>query len=342
MLNARVFDGNFPFGKAMMVVDHERAAEAMLRSQLRGSLFMGLPIVAYAPAALMTNAAPTAVSQPARGVLREHMNEHVLSAAHKKPDLDVLRASCAHVLQEWSVDPKRDTMWSLRGAVTRVLAIILADVDIPKGQADTITKVYIRRFAELSVFAYFAPFMSGLLGVEEGVRRDVFLPLKRLGMSALVVDMVLFAGMFSVGTITMKCVEFATKYDIDFGALSDEKKIRFVVESIRLWPTVSTVHRIVEEPELVEVGGRTIEVQPGQEIAYPLICTNRDPTVFENPESFRLDRPPGEVAQILSWSRGDHVCPAKDISILATVMMLEALCGAAGDLRGVEIENVEV
>ena len=334
--------GNFFFAKSLMVTDHAETAAALVRPQLRGSLFMGLPIVAYAPPALMINATPTAVSQPARGVLRRHMDAEVLTDERRHCHLGQMRAACATALQEWADDPKRDTLWSLRGTVTRVLSIILADIHMPKEQADTITKFYIKRFAELSAFAYFAPFMLGLLGTEEKVRNQCYLPLGRMGMNPLVVDMVLFAGMFSVGTITMKCVENARKYDIDYAKLTESQRLAFVTESIRLWPTVSTVHRIVEEPEEVVVGGRTFKVEPGQEIAYPFVCINRNPSVFKDPEAFRLDRPQEEIDKILSWSRGDHECPAKRISVFVTVLMLDTLANAAGDLRNLKIANFEV
>lgn len=99
LLNHKVFKGgNFFFGKSLMVTNHAEAAEAIVKSQLRGSLFMGLPIVAFAPPALMTNASPTAVSQPARGILRDHMNKVVFTEARSKPSLESMRSSCADAL----------------------------------------------------------------------------------------------------------------------------------------------------------------------------------------------------------------------------------------------------
>src|SRR5688572_5898971 len=45
LLTSKAFRGNFIFGRALMVVDHAAAAEALEKPQMRGSLFMGLPIV---------------------------------------------------------------------------------------------------------------------------------------------------------------------------------------------------------------------------------------------------------------------------------------------------------
>lgn len=342
LLNYRAFgEGNFFFGKTLMIVDHAAADEALVKPQSRGSLFMGLPIVAYAPPALMTNAAPTAVSQPARGALRSFMDEHTYTQAVKNPDLETLRERAAGMLQEWREDPKRDTLWSVRGTVTRLLTLFIADVELGKAESDQITTTYIKQFAIYSAFAYFAPFVLGLIGADEKTRSEVYLPMARHGIDAIKVDMILFAGMFSVGTITMRCVQNTKEFDIDYAALSPKERVAFVVESARMWPTVSTAHRIVEEPEEVKVGNRTIQVRPGQEIAYPFVCINRDPSVFSDPASFKLDRSNEEIAAILSWSKGTHACPARDLSVLTTVLMLDTLSEAVGDLRTHTISNVE-
>ncbi|MFO7567863.1 MAG: cytochrome P450 [Enhygromyxa sp.] len=341
MRTFQAFKGNFIFGRALMVTEHAAAAAAVVQPQLRGSLFMGLPIVGYAPTTFMTNAGPISVSQPARGILRAHIDEQLLSHAQRSPDLESLRTRCADLLRDWVEDPRRDTLWSLRGTVTRVLARVLAEVELPKQDADRMTAAYLRRFAELSAFSYYAPSMLSLLGTHEAMRRDVFIPLERRGVSPLIVDMIMFAGMFSIGTIVMKCVDYTRTYDIDYGTLSPSERVAFVVESLRLCPTVSTVHRIVEQPEAVEVRGRALEVLPGQEIAYPFVCIHRDASVFDQPESFRLDRPASEVAEVLSWSRGPHMCPVRDLSVVVTVVMLDALADAAGDLRKLDIYNIE-
>ncbi len=342
LLTFRAFGGNFLFGRALMVVEHAQAAETLVKPQLRGSLFMGLPIVGFSPSTFATNAGPINVGQPARGVLRRHLDDHVLTAAHHHPDLGALRESCAGALRDWVQDPKRDHFLCLRGTVTRVLAIILAKVDLPKAEADAVTAAYLRRFAELSAFSYYAPAILSLLNTHEAMRRDVYLPLKRHDINPLVIDMLMFAGMFSVGTIVMKCVEHTRIHDIDYAALNPRQRIAFVVESLRLFPTVSTAHRILEAPEQFTVCGRVIEAQPGQEIAYPFVCIHRDAKVFREPEAFRLDRPPEEVAEILSWSRGPNMCPVRDLSVLVTVLMLDALAQSAGDLRRVEISNIEM
>jgi cytochrome P450 len=135
----------------------------------------------------------------------------------------------------------------------------------------------------------------------------------------------LFAAMFSVGTLVMRCVEDTKRFGIQYTELSHEQRRAFVFESIRLFPTVTTVHRRLTEPEEVEVRGQKIRLEVGDEIAYPFVCSNRDPAVFSDPDAMDIGRTDEGREAILSWSKGPHACPAKDLSINVTVAMLDAL-----------------
>ena len=73
---------------------------------------------------------------------------------------------------------------------------------------------------------------------------------------------------------------------------------------------------------------------------YPFIAINRDPRDFTAPNELRLNRSSKELGQILSWSAGPHACPAKELSIFVTVMMLDALA-AKCDLRALKIYSLE-
>jgi cholest-4-en-3-one 26-monooxygenase len=119
------------------------------------------------------------------------------------------------------------------------------------------------------------------------------------------------------------------------------QRFAFVIEGYRHCPTVTTVHRIVEAEEQVEILGRSHTLRAGDEVAYAFVCINRDPRVFAAPDEFRIDRPPDEAANVLSWSAGPHVCPAKDLSIVSTVLMLDTLAATRGDLRRIRIFNLE-
>jgi cytochrome P450 len=131
--------------------------------------------------------------------------------------------------------------------------------------------------------------------------------------------------MFSVGTIVMRCVDLCEQEQIDYAALNARERMQFVVEAQRLHPTVTSVHRILEEDEEVRVCGVDLKLRPGDEVAYPFACINRDPTQFEDCEKLKINRSREESERVLSWSVGPHVCPAKDLSVLSIVMMLDAL-----------------
>lgn len=340
LIHHRVYKGNFIFGKSVMVVDHQVAARDVVRPTLRGNRFMGVDIVSNDPGAFVTNAGPITTGQPVRRLARAHIEQNIMTDRVRGLDLDALGAECADILREWSAAPDMATMWSIRGAVTRLFLRILAQVTIPKADADSITYHYTRRFAEFSLFGRYMPTMLGLLGTREGVRKDAYIPLRRLGIDNMIIDMTLFAAMFSVGTIVIKCVGFARQHGIDYPRLSAPQRMAFVIESQRMYPTVATVHRIVEEDETIEVRGKALRLGPADEVAYPFVCVNRDPRAFETPEQFRIHRSREEMARVMSWSAGPHVCPAKDLSILATVLMLDALA-ARFDLRQLDISNPE-
>ena len=341
LLHHRVYRGPFVFGKSVMMVDHAVAAVEIARPSLRGNRFMGLDLVSNDPGVFVTNAGPISTGQPTRGLIREYIDHHIMTPRVRAMDYGTLRMECAGILQAWSSDPKMATMLSIRGTLTQLFVRVLAGKDMTKAEADEITWHYFRRFAEFSLFGRYAPIMLGFLGTREAIRRGAYIPLRKLGVDNLAIDMTLFAAMFSVGTIVIKSVEFIRQYNIDYGALSPMQRFAFMIEAFRLCPTVTTVHRIVEADETVTMFGRQRTLRAGDEVAYPFVCINRDPRVFSNPDEFRLDRPPAESAQVLSWSAGPHVCPAKDLSIVSSVLMLDTLAAVRGDLRRLRIFNLE-
>ncbi|HEY7811717.1 MAG TPA: hypothetical protein VIC62_00675, partial [Nakamurella sp.] len=57
----------------------------------------------------------------------------------------------------------------------------------------------------------------------------------------------------------------------------------------------------------------------------PFVCSNRDPDVFPDPDAMDLGRTDEARDEVLSWSKGPHSCPAKELSILVTMSMLDTL-----------------
>jgi hypothetical protein len=340
LIHQTAYRGNFIFGKAIMVVDHASADREIRQPTMRGNRFMGIDIVSNDAMVFMTNAGPISAGPPTRDLIRGYIDTEIMTPRVRSLDPESLRAECDEIVRDWSSDPQMAGMWQIRGAVTRVIFRVLAGITLPKAEADEITYNYARRFVEFSLFGRYLPSMLALLGTREGIRRDAYIPLRKLGVDSLVVDMTLFAAMFSVGTIVVKCVEIAREQGIQYEKLGDSERMGFVIESLRLNPTVTSVHRIAERDETVQIRGRTTRLGPGDELAYPFACINRDASQFTESAAFRLDRPPAEVAAVLSWSAGPHACPARDLSILSTVLMLDALASRF-DLRGLKIYNLE-
>jgi len=169
------------------------------------------------------------------------------------------------------------------------------------------------------------PIVSGLIGTEKKIKKDAYYPLTNLGISPPLVDATLFAAMFSIGTLFTKCVDYLKEHNIDYNTLNLTERMNYVTEVVRLYPTVTTTHRILEKPETIKVAGNEIQLTEGDEIVYPFITCNKDGDQFKCPHQIKMDREKAEYDKILSWSKGAHACPAKDFSVLITTIMLDSL-----------------
>ena len=332
----RVWGGNFLFGKAVFVVDYATAAQEIPRPTMRGNHFMGIHIVTNESNVFMTNAGPITTSPPVRTATRRHMDEAILVPKVRAFERDGLAEHCADILAQWRQREDMISPTAIRTVVTRIYLKLLADVQ-PDGElARRVTSAYTRRFAEMSIFGRYMTWALGAGSTLEALREDVFLPLKRLGVDPVAIDMTLFAAMFSNGTWALHAIRFLRERGIDYCGLGPTERIGFLMEVQRLYPTVTTVHRIAEREEWIPMRRGKTRLRPGQEVCYPFVIINRDPDVFSDPESFDHARPPGELRAILSWSTGPHVCPAKELSIQVAKLLLDQMSERT-DLRGLRL-----
>ena len=286
---------------------------------------MGVDIVSSDPNVFATNTGILNQNPPVRASTRAYLDAHVFTPDVLAMDFDdVVRAS-ESILEDWSRRERMASMLVIRSTVTRLFLRLLSGVTVPQELCDHCTTHYVRAFTESSLFHGYAPWILGLLGTHERVRRESYAPLEREGIDLMAIDVTMFAAMFSVGTLVIRCVEDTKRYGVRYTDLDHEQRRAFVLEAIRLNPTVTTVHRRLTEPEDVEVGGRTIRLDVGDEIAYPFVCSNRDSRVFADPDAMDLGRSPESWDSVLSWSLGPHSCPAKELSVLVTVAMLDVL-----------------
>lgn len=89
-------------------------------------------------------------------------------------------------------------------------------------------------------------------------------------------------------------------------------------EILRIHGPLVANRRITTRP--VEIGGRKIDA--GERISLIWISANRDRCVFEEPDSFRLDRDP---AKNLLYGAGIHVCPGAPLARMELRVVMEEL-----------------
>jgi cytochrome P450 family 109 len=90
-----------------------------------------------------------------------------------------------------------------------------------------------------------------------------------------------------------------------------------VEECLRLDPPIHQMLRTIEVP--VERFGPSM--CPGEKIIYGVSSANRDDSVFDDPDTFRLDR--ANAKAHLSFGDGPHVCPGQAIARLEGRVTLE-------------------
>ena len=110
-----------------------------------------------------------------------------------------------------------------------------------------------------------------------------------------------------------------------------EESLRFDPPGLGLWRTTA---------KEVELHGRRIPAHAKVQMSYG--SANRDPRVFSDPDSFRLDRPLAETRRHLTFGAGAHTCIGQHLSRLEMTLTLQALFARLPDLRlAGETERVE-
>ena len=104
---------------------------------------------------------------------------------------------------------------------------------------------------------------------------------------------------------------------------------RAVEESLRFDPPVLALFRTTTRD--VEIGG--VAIPKGAKVMLNYAAANRDPSVFEDPDRFSLDRPPRKH---LSFAVGIHVCIGAEMARLEARTALKALTTRFPDLRLVD------
>lgn len=111
----------------------------------------------------------------------------------------------------------------------------------------------------------------------------------------------------------------------DDAALQDRLRTRpelipaALEEFLRLYAPYRGFARTVSEPTVVL--GR--EIRPAEPVTLAYASANRDASVFDDPDTFRLDR--DNIAEHLAFGRGRHRCPGAPMARLMLRIALEEL-----------------
>jgi hypothetical protein len=324
-LHARSYGGNFLFGKSVMITDHETTCREVVKPVYKCNDFMGVNIVSSTSDVFATNTGILNQNPPIRKSTRRYLDETIFNERVYSYDYAKLAEEARHILAEWSLDPEMASTVKIRATVTRIFLMALDQTTITKKDADDVTFNYMRRFVEYSLLQGYLPLVTGLLGTRAHIRKDVYTKLRAYNIDNMTIDITLFAAMFSVGTLVIRCVENIKRYTVNYSNLTDQQKRRYIIESVRLYPTVTTVARVLEREETVKVANKTLQLEVGDQICYPFVCSNQDPNAFTNPDQLDVNRSDDELDSVLSWSKGPHACPAKELSIQVTQLMLDKL-----------------
>jgi len=100
-----------------------------------------------------------------------------------------------------------------------------------------------------------------------------------------------------------------------------------IEESLRLDPPVKLLMRNCVKD--VDVEGH--HLSPHDKVAFGVASANRDETHFDDPNSFRLDRP--DFRSHLAFGGGPHVCPGASLARLEARVALEAFLERVASVR---------
>ncbi len=140
--------------------------------------------------------------------------------------------------------------------------------------------------------------------------------------AAVDISVVLFgaAGESTAALLGSTVLVLASRPDLVEALRADAALIpRFVEEVVRLEPPFKFHYRLVKRP--CELAGAKLE--PGDRLMLMWAAANRDPAVFDDPDTLRLDRRHPKAH--MSFGRGPHFCVGAPLARLEARVVVEAL-----------------
>jgi cytochrome P450 len=71
----------------------------------------------------------------------------------------------------------------------------------------------------------------------------------------------------------------------------------------------------------------------GTRVMYCIAAANRDPTLWDEPDAFRIDRPLPVLRKHLSFASGPHVCAGLQLARMEAGQVFDKLVARLPDLR---------
>ncbi|KAI9680215.1 MAG: hypothetical protein M1829_001452 [Trizodia sp. TS-e1964] len=107
---------------------------------------------------------------------------------------------------------------------------------------------------------------------------------------------------------------------------ADDKILHYAMEGIRMAGTFGS-YREATKDVVVDDGGRQVPVKAGDKVFVSFVGAARDPKIFPDPHSVRLDRP---LESYIHYGVGPHTCLGGDVSKVAITAMLKTVCRLDG------------
>ena len=102
-----------------------------------------------------------------------------------------------------------------------------------------------------------------------------------------------------------------------------------IEESLRIDPPVIGLFRAARHD--TQLGG--VAIPAHSKVFYNIAAANRDPAIFEDPDSFRLDRPRAQLRQHVAFAGGNHSCIGAPLVRMEVRAVLNRLLDRLPDLR---------
>ena len=132
---------------------------------------------------------------------------------------------------------------------------------------------------------------------------------------------------------TARLLAVGVKYLCEYPELQDELRAHsdripgFIEEALRIESPVKADFRLSRRS--ATVGG--VDIAPGTPVMLLNGAANRDPRLFEDPDSFRVDRPNAKVH--IAFGRGPHACPGGPLARVEGRVSIERILHRMHDIR---------